>query len=103
MTKEPPRSPEVPPPLILARDLEKRFLTGGGFLRKPTVIHAVNTLSLEVRKGETFAIVGESGCGKSTLARLLTRLIEPSGGEVFYDGTELTALHREASAARLRS
>ncbi|MGY6410085.1 MAG: ABC transporter ATP-binding protein [Alkalilacustris sp.] len=78
--------------LLEARDLQKRFVTGGGLLQRATTIHAVNGVNLQIRRGETFAIVGESGCGKSTLARLLLRLIEPSGGSVQYDGRELTAL-----------
>ena len=78
--------------ILETRDLHRRFHMGGGLLQKETVIHAVNGVSLQVRRGETFAIVGESGCGKSTLARLLLRLIDPSEGEVHYAGRDLTAL-----------
>ncbi len=85
--------------LLEARDLQKRFVTGGGLLQKATTIHAVNGVNLRIRRGETFAIVGESGCGKSTLARLLLRLIEPSGGSVHYDGRELTGLGAGAMRA----
>ncbi|HHX88537.1 MAG TPA: dipeptide ABC transporter ATP-binding protein [Paracoccus sp.] len=78
--------------ILETTDLTKRFHLGGGLLQKETVIHAVNGVSLRIRQGETFAIVGESGCGKSTLARLLLRLLEPSSGEVRYAGRRLTDL-----------
>jgi peptide/nickel transport system ATP-binding protein len=68
-------------PLLLVRDLRKQFTLGAG--RK---VRAVDGISFTVAKGETLGIVGESGCGKSTTARLLTRLIEPDGGEVVFDG-----------------
>ncbi|RJL05224.1 dipeptide ABC transporter ATP-binding protein [Paracoccus aestuarii] len=85
-------------PILTTTALEKRFTSGKGIIGKPTVIHAVNGVSLSVERGETFAIVGESGCGKSTLARLLLRLLEPTEGTVTYDGQDLTGL----SAARMR-
>lgn len=85
-------------PILTTTALEKRFTSGKGIIGKPTVIHAVNSVSLSVERGETFAIVGESGCGKSTLARLLLRLLEPTEGTVTYDGQDLTGL----SAARMR-
>lgn len=78
--------------ILETRDLQRRFLTGGGLLRPATTIHAVNGVSLRIKRGETFAIVGESGCGKSTLARLLLRLIEPSAGQITYDGRDLGSL-----------
>ncbi|MDO5611899.1 MAG: dipeptide ABC transporter ATP-binding protein [Paracoccus sp. (in: a-proteobacteria)] len=78
--------------ILTARGLEKRFETGGGLLSAPTIIHAVNGVDLDIRRGETFAIVGESGCGKSTLARLLLRLIDPSDGQITYEGRDLTGL-----------
>ena len=85
--------------ILETHDLQRRFRQGGGLLSRATTIHAVNGVSLQVRRGETFAIVGESGCGKSTLARLLLRLIDPSAGRVVYDGQDLTAL----GAARMRA
>lgn len=85
--------------ILEARDLHKRFTQGGGLFAKRTTIHAVNGVSLQVRRGETFAIVGESGCGKSTLARLLLRLIEPTEGSVIHEGQDLTQL----GAAQMRA
>ena len=60
----------------------KKHFGGGGLLSSPTVVRAVDGVSLGIRRGETFAVVGESGCGKSTLGRLLLRLIEATEGEL---------------------
>jgi oligopeptide/dipeptide ABC transporter ATP-binding protein len=62
-------------------------------------VHAVDSVDLSVRRGETFGLVGESGCGKSTLGRLLIRLIEPTSGEVHFDGIDLT----QTSSSQMRS
>ncbi len=77
--------------LLAAEDVKMHFPLRGGLLR--TVkghVMAVDGVSLKVRRGETLAVVGESGCGKTTLARLLLRLLEPSGGKVLFMGRELT-------------
>ena len=78
--------------ILEAVDLRKHFRTGGGLLREGAVVRAVDGVSLRVRRGETFAVVGESGCGKSTLARVLMRLIEPTSGTVLFDGRDITGL-----------
>ncbi len=74
-------------PLLSVRGLTKHFPLGR---ISPTaarsVVHAVDGLSFDVRKGETLGIVGESGCGKSTTSRLIMSLIEPTAGEVVFDG-----------------
>ena len=82
--------------LLEARDLVKHFpVHSGAFRRGPgDVVHAVDGVSLEVRRGETLGIVGESGCGKSTLGRLLVRLHEPTSGTVTFAGTNITRLSR---------
>jgi oligopeptide transport system ATP-binding protein len=82
--------------LLEAIDLTKHFPVHSGTLRRRTgdVVHAVDGVSLEVRRGETLGIVGESGCGKSTLGRLLVRLHTPTGGVVRFGGTDITSLSR---------
>lgn len=62
---------------------------------KPAYLKAVNEVSFEVRRGETVGVIGESGCGKSTLGKTLLRLIEPSAGDVQYNGKSLVGLGRK--------
>ena len=61
---------------------------------KPAQLNAVNNVSFQVRQGETVGVIGESGCGKSTLGKSLLRLIEPSSGDVRYNGKSLMGLSR---------
>jgi len=81
-------------PLLEVKNLTKRFPIKGGILSR-TVGHvdAVNKVSFSINKGETLGLVGESGCGKSTLGRSLLRLIEPTSGDVIYDGINLIDLN----------
>ncbi|EOS39098.1 ATP-binding cassette domain-containing protein [Lachnospiraceae bacterium] len=65
------------------------------FPYKTNLLKAVQDVSLTVKKGETLGIVGESGCGKSTLGRLVMRLIEPTAGEIFLNGINMTGLSGE--------
>ena len=88
-------------PLIQARDLTRRFETGGGLIARPRSMMAVRGVSLDIARGEVVGVVGESGCGKSTLARLILRLIEPTSGAVYFEGQDLTRLPR-SDLRRLR-
>ena len=65
------------------------------FGRQENGLRAVDRVSLDIYRGETLALVGESGSGKSTLGRLLLRLIEPTSGEIRFDGVDLLALEHE--------
>ncbi|WUJ31572.1 dipeptide ABC transporter ATP-binding protein [Streptomyces sp. NBC_00388] len=86
-------------PLLRVTDLVKHFpITKGVLKRKVGAVQAVDGLSFDVYPGETLGVVGESGCGKSTMGRLITRLLEPSGGKVEFEGKDITHL----SAGRMR-
>jgi oligopeptide transport system ATP-binding protein len=92
----------IPMSLLEIRDLKKHFPVGEGlFSRHRGMIKAVDGVSLSVEEGETLGIVGESGCGKSTLGRTILRLLEPTSGEVYFQGKNLLALsQRELRNAR---
>jgi peptide/nickel transport system ATP-binding protein len=85
-------------PLVELRDLKVHFPIKSGVLFDRTLghVYAVDGVSLSIRRGETYGLVGESGCGKSTLGRGLLRLIEPTAGEILFDGTDVRALKGEA-------
>ena len=74
-------------PLVEVKDLTKHFR-----LSRSKVLKAVDGVSFGIRKGQVLGLVGESGCGKTTIGRLLLRLLQPTSGEVRFDGTELTRL-----------
>jgi len=78
--------------ILETRGLGRTFTRGGGLFQKKTVVRAVDGVDLTIRRGETLAIVGESGCGKSTLARTLVRLLEPTSGQVLYEGADIAHL-----------
>lgn len=79
------------PVLLEIRDIKKHFpLEKNIFGGVKTWVKAVDGVSLQVRKGRTLGLVGESGCGKTTLGRTLLRLLEPTSGEIFYNGKDVT-------------
>lgn len=82
--------------LLESRNLKMHFPIKGGILRR-TVGHvkAVDGVELQLRRGETLGLVGESGCGKSTLARLLLRLLEPTDGEILFEGENILSYDRK--------
>ncbi|MEV6262822.1 dipeptide ABC transporter ATP-binding protein [Streptomyces sp. NPDC051784] len=80
-------------PLLKVEGLVKHFpITKGVLKRKVGAVQAVDGLTFDVRPGETLGVVGESGCGKSTMGRLVTRLLEPTGGKVEFQGRDITHL-----------
>nr|WP_107407574.1 dipeptide ABC transporter ATP-binding protein [Streptomyces griseus] len=86
-------------PLLKVTGLAKHFpITKGVLKRKVGAVQAVDGLTFDVRPGETLGVVGESGCGKSTMGRLVTRLLEPTGGTIEFQGRDITHL----SAGRMR-
>ena len=91
-------------PLLEVRDLVKHFpVRGGVFNRVKGHVHAVNGVNFVVNEGETVGVVGESGCGKSTLGKTVLRLLEPTGGEIRFAGTDLAhAGHSELMPFRRR-
>jgi oligopeptide transport system ATP-binding protein len=86
--------------LISLKDLKVYYRLGGGLFSEPRFVKAVDGVTLDIERGETLGLVGESGCGKSTLGKAILRLTEPTGGEVFYNGTELTSLSQRAMRDR---
>jgi peptide/nickel transport system ATP-binding protein len=81
-------------PLVQVKDLTKHFPITSGvlFAREVGRVRAVEHVTFNIHRGETVGLVGESGCGKTTTGRLITRLLEPTAGEVWFDGREITKL-----------
>jgi len=85
-----------PQPLLSVRGLVKHFPVRGGFWQRPVGwVHAVDGVDFELAPGKTLSLVGETGCGKSTAGRAVLRLIEPTAGEIRFDGVDLMRLGRE--------
>jgi len=89
--------------LLSVKNLKKHFAISGGILKREVErVHAVDGVSFDIDKGETLGLVGESGCGKSTTGRCILRLIEPSAGEVWFQGVDVTRMDHIALRAMRR-
>lgn len=87
---------ETQQPLLEVKGLKKYFpFKQGMFSREIGYVRAVDGLNFTVNRGETLGIVGESGCGKSTTGQLILQLMEPTEGEIWFEGSELTQLKKE--------
>jgi oligopeptide transport system ATP-binding protein len=86
-------------PLVEVSHLVKHFTRGGGLLRPGTRVAAVDDITFSIEAGETFGLVGESGSGKTTTGRCMLRLVEPTSGEVRFNGENILAFRR----ARMRA
>src|SRR5256712_14060247 len=83
--------------LLQVKNLKKYFpIRGGLFSREVARVHAVDDVTFSILKGETLGLVGESGCGKSTTGRCILRLIEPTSGEVTFEGRNVTTLDKRS-------
>src|SRR5215216_6208779 len=82
--------------LLVVEGLKKHFPVTRGivFQKQIAAVKAVDGVSFTVKAGETLGVVGESGCGKSTMARCVMRLLEPTGGTVWFGGRDITKLSR---------
>lgn len=79
--------------IVSVKNVTKTFPVGKNLLGQPDkFVHAVNNISFDIYKGETFSIVGESGCGKSTTGRLIDHLLVPDSGEIWFQGKEISKI-----------
>jgi peptide/nickel transport system ATP-binding protein len=96
--------PALPNPLLAVENLAKHYAVGGGPLGgSGMTLRAVDGVSFQIGRGETFGLVGESGCGKSTVGKAILRLVEPTSGSVTLDGTEITTLPSAALREQRRN
>jgi peptide/nickel transport system ATP-binding protein len=90
-------------PLLVMSHVVREFpVTSGLFQRRTGSVKALSDVSISIRRGETFALVGESGCGKTTLGRLAVGLDRPDSGTISFDGTDLASLSKTALRTRRR-
>jgi len=78
--------------LIEVKELKKYFYQGGGPFKKKEAIKALDNVSFYIKRNEILGLVGESGCGKTTCGKLILRLINPTGGSIYFDGHDITHL-----------
>lgn len=97
------------PPTVEVKNLVKHFPVNLGFFKTLTmrstsapVVHAVDDVSFKIGEGEIFGLVGESGCGKTTTGRCILRLVEPTLGEISFEGKDILSLSAEHEMRRLR-
>lgn len=88
-------------PLVEVRSISKRYKIGGGLAglvrgERERTIYAVNDVSFSLQRGESLGIAGESGCGKSTTGKLLVKLLDPSEGNIIFDGQDVESLSSSA-------
>src|SRR6056297_2575096 len=84
---------ETDQPIVETRGLEMRFALPTHFLsREKPMLHALNTVDVAIEPGESFCVVGESGCGKTTLGRAIMGLLEPSAGEILFQGQRIDGM-----------
>jgi oligopeptide/dipeptide ABC transporter ATP-binding protein len=85
------------PPLVAVRSLTKLYPARRSFFGRPLdAVRAVDGVTFDIQAGETLALVGESGCGKTTVGRSILRLVEPTAGDIHFDGLDVRALERES-------
>ncbi|MBW1800790.1 MAG: ATP-binding cassette domain-containing protein [Deltaproteobacteria bacterium] len=85
-----------PTNMLDIENLEKHFPIKKGIFKGKSMNRAVDRVTFSVKNEQMFGLVGESGCGKSTLARLILRLMEPTSGKIYFDGTDITGLGQKA-------
>jgi len=99
-----PAGPQGVQPLVKLVGVKKHFPITRGIIFQRTIghVHAVDGVDLEVYPGETLGLVGETGCGKSTLARVIMRLFDPSAGQIYFEGQDITKLRGRRLRERRR-
>jgi len=86
--------------LVVVKNLTKHFPVRPGFLgRSSSFVHAVDDVSLSIKRGQTLGLVGESGCGKTTIGRLVLRLLPKTSGSISFEGKDIFAFGRQEEKA----